>query len=573
MKKLISLLLVLLMSVSCLPLFVFAEESITDGAITWSYDESTKTLTVSGEGEMPDYEWISTEDHRAGVSRLPKDWTLAEHVIVEEGVTSIGDWAFIWFEKMTDITLPESLTKIGNGAFENTYLYSIEFPASLTELEGCFCTTEPPKFITFKGDAPNLDNWTNFNKTVTMKRGDLTTILYPEDNATWTEDVKAAFGPRIAWNGELTERAVTSEIFEDISESYWYYDSVQFVYDEGLMIGTTDATFAPDAGLTRAQAMQMLFNMSGEYSVDYSGETPFKDVSEKAWCASAVNWAADKGITKGVSATEFAPNKLITRQELATMLKSFADYMECTPIEGADISEYEDAGKVANWAYNPVRWCVSTGIISGMTETTLAPTANTNRAQTARMLSQFYTFVLDNMPATVSAYNIIVNFMRAYAESITSIYPQASGYYHYTIEDGDKVFLVEFVERRGKHQSIMMYYYPEGTEVIKEGDREFESYFRTGWITELKPSYHCVYHSEQPNYNIIATGDLTPDGFDDSNERFSYGLWNGTKYIYDESKDIYGYEKRDAVIAEAMVFLDQFLSDCGLEYKDLFING
>ncbi len=573
MKKLISLLLVLLMSVSSLPLFVSAEESITDGAITWIYDENTKTLTVSGEGEMPDYEWISTEDHRAGVTRLPQEWTQAKHVVVEEGITSIGDWAFMWFEEMTDITLPESLTKIGNGAFENTYLYSIEFPASLTELEGCFCTTEPPKFITFKGDAPNLDNWTNFNKTVTMKRGDLTTILYPEDNDTWTEDVKSAFGPRIAWNGKLTDRPVAAEIFEDVKDSYWYYDSLQFVYEQGLMIGTTATTFAPDAGLTRAQAMQMLFNMSGEYPIDYSGETPFKDVSAKAWCASAVNWAADKGITKGVSATEFAPNRLITRQELATMLKSFADYMECASLEGADISDYEDSDKVANWAYNSVRWCVSTGIISGMTETTLAPNANTNRAQTARMLGQFYTFVLDNMPTTVSSYNVIANFMRAYGERLTTVYPQSSGYYYYTIEDGDKVFLVEFLERRGKKQSLMMYYYPEGTEVIKEGNREFESYFRTGRITELEPSYNCVYYSEQPNYNIIATGDLTPDGFDDSNERFSYGLWNGTKYVYDESKDIYGYEKRDAVIAEAMEFLNRILSECGLEYNDLFING
>lgn len=406
-----------------------------------------------------------------------------------------------------------------------------------------------------------------------MKRGDLTTILYPEDNATWTEDVKSAFGPRIAWNGELTDRPVAADIFEDVKDGYWYYDSLQFVYEQGLMTGTTPTTFAPDAGLTRAQAMQMLFNMSGEYPIDYSGETPFKDVSAKAWCASAVNWAAEKGITKGVSATEFAPNRLITRQELATMLKSFADYMECASLEGADISGYEDADKVANWAYNPVRWCVSTGIISGMTETSLAPNANTNRAQTARMLGQFYTFVLDNMPTTVSSYNAIANFMRAYGDRSTNVSPESFGVYRYTIEDGDKIFLVEFSEHRGKNQSLIMYYYPEGTEVIKEGNREFESYFRTLKITELEPSYHCVYHSEQPNYNIIATGDLTPDGFDDSNERFSYGLWNGTKYVYDESKNIYGYEKRDAAIAEAMEFLNRFLSQCGLEYKDLFING
>ena len=80
MKKIISILLVLLMLISALPLFVSAEDSITEGSVTWSYDEATKTVTVSGEGEIPDHEWISTEDHRAGVTCLPKEWMSAKHV-------------------------------------------------------------------------------------------------------------------------------------------------------------------------------------------------------------------------------------------------------------------------------------------------------------------------------------------------------------------------------------------------------------------------------------------------------------------------------------------------------------
>ena len=569
MKRIISILLALLTLLTVLPLSVTAENSITDGALTWTYYESTKTLTVSGEGEMPDYEWISAEDHRNGVTRLSEEWTEAKHVVIEEGVTSIGDWAFIWFEEMEDISLPETLTRIGKGAFENTYLYSIEFPASLETLEGCFCTTEPPKYIIFKGDAPNLDEWTNFNMTVTLNRGNLTTVCYPEENTTWTEEVKSAFGPRIVWNGEITQRPMAAEAFDDVDESYWYCDSVQFVYERELMIGTAPATFDPNAELTRAQAMQMLFNMSGEYAIDYSGETPFEDVSAKAWCASAVNWAYVHGITKGVSETKFAPNRLITRQELAKMLKSFADYMECAFIESADISEYEDADKVANWAYNPVRWCVGAGIISGMSETTLAPTAKTTRAQTARMLSRFYTFVLDNMPATVSAHKILVNYIRENGTRYSNVQPEYIGVYYYIIEDGDRQFEVEYIEKHGETKSFIIKYYP----AVSENYGDYRNHVRITKILELEPSYHCSYVCDQPSYQLISTGELTHKGYDASNGRFSYGEWNGTKYVYDDDKDYIGMEKRDSAVAEMLEYLNQFLSECGLEYKDLFIYG
>ncbi|MBR4881761.1 MAG: S-layer homology domain-containing protein, partial [Clostridia bacterium] len=300
MKRIISILLVLVMTAAVLPLSIAADDSITDGALTWSYDERTKTLTVSGEGEMPDYEWIESKDWKEDNMRLPKAWTRAEHVVIEEGVTSIGAWAFMRFGSMSDISLPETLTKIGRGAFEYTYLDYIEFPKSLCELEGCFWSTVPPKIMIFKGDAPNLDNWTDFSITVTFKEGDLTTIYYPKENATWTDEVKEAFGPRIAWNDQTPPEPTAEDVFDDIKASAWYYDSVQYVYDNKFMIGTSAHTFAPNAELTRAQAMQMLFNMSGEDPEDHRGETQFDDVSENAWCAPAVKWAVENRITSGV---------------------------------------------------------------------------------------------------------------------------------------------------------------------------------------------------------------------------------------------------------------------------------
>lgn len=569
MKRIISILLVLLTVLSSLPLCITAENSITDGAVTWTYDESTETLTVSGEGDMPDYEWISTEDHREGVTRLPEQWTKAKHVVIEEGVTSIGDWAFIWFEEMEDISLPETLTKIGKGAFENTYLYTIEFPASLRELEGCFHTTEPPKAIIFKGDAPSLDNWSDFTLTVTFEKGPLTTICYPEDNATWTDEVKSAFGPRITWNGEIPERPLAPDTFDDVNENAWYCDSVQYVYERGLMIGVDASTFGSDMALTRAQAMQMLFNMSGEDAADYQGQTPFTDVSSSAWCAPCVNWAVELGITKGVSATKFAPNKYITRQELAAMLKRFKSFLDCGYVEDADLSVYEDVDKVDNWAYLSMCWCVGAGIISGTSETTLSPTANTTRAQTARMLMQFNSFVLDNIPVTTGAYKVLADFIMEKGEIAAMNDTGDYRWYVYTINEGDSWFLAELTYDRGKICDIEIKYYP----AFSEDDGDNRNMVRISRMDGLESKYNCVCYIKQPSYRLVATGYLTPDEYDVSDGLFSYSEWNGTEYVSDDSTDIIGIEKRDTEVARMLEYLNRMLAECGLEYKDLFING
>lgn len=570
MKRLISILLVLLMTVSVLPLSLAAENSITDGALTWSYDETTKTLTVSGEGDMPDYEWIEPEDWKDDNMRLPKEWTRAEHVVVEEGITSIGDWAFMRFGAMSDISLPETLTKIGQGAFEYTYLDYIEFPASLCELEGCFWSSEPPKVIIFKGDAPNLDNWTDFSITVTFEKGDLTTIYYPKENTTWTDDVKAAFGPRIAWNSEIPPEPTAADVFDDIKTEAWYYESVQYVYERGFMIGTTPHTFAPNAELTRAQAIQMLFNMSGEDPEDYKGETKFKDISANAWCAPAINWAVEHSITSGISNIKFAPNRHIMRQELASMIHDFGQYLGDNSIGNANLSVYEDANEIYDYADTAMEWCVDYGIISGMSDTVLAPQAYTTRAQTARMLGQFHKHVLKYMPVTVGAYPKLVSFIKEKGE--LTVDSALMTVYTYTLVTDTMTFTAECTNR-GDNEFIQF----ECINTAVGGDvnstSDYKEYVTFSRIDRLEYAYRYRYHRQTPTDRTSSVGDLTPDGFVEWDGWFSYDKWDGNYYVHDEENQHIGMEKRDAMLEQTMAFIEQLLSECGATYSELFIDG
>lgn len=569
MKKIISILLVLLMTVSILPLGIMAEDAITDGVLTWSYDETTKTLTVSGEGDMPDYEWIEPDDWKEDNMRLPKEWTRAEHVVIEEGVTSIGDWAFMRFGAMSDITLPETLTKIGKGAFEYTHLDYIEFPSSLCELEGCFWSSEPPKIIIFKGDAPNLDNWTDFSITVTFEKGDLTTIYYPKENTTWTEDVKEAFGPRITWNDEAPPKPTAGDVFDDIKVDTWYYESVQYVYERGFMIGTTPHTFAPGAELTRAQAMQMLFNMSGEDPEDYKGETGFDDVSANAWCAPAVKWAVENRITNGIRTYQFAPNQLITRQQLATMLYNYKQDLDVKTFDTADLSAYEDASEVQDWADTGIKWCVAQDIITGMSETKLAPQANVTRAQTARMMGQFHKHALNNMPVFAGGLEKIADYVAENGEIII----EAEKYkeYHYTLIKDNMKLVVESVVRPD-YTTISLNVSPVDTdEHGYDSTRKYSDCFRIHLLHYLQNEYQYSYHCKTPDEEITSVGNLTHNGFEA--ERLYYYVWNGSKYVKDVGNQHIGMEKRDMMIAYATEFIEQLLDECGVSYSELFING
>lgn len=171
--------------------------------------------------------------------------------------------------------------------------------------------------------------------------------------------------------------------FTDVAPGAWYYDAVSYVYANGLMDGTSATTFEPNATLTRAMLVTILWRMEGEPVVNYL--MPFTDVDGVAWYAEAVRWASSEGIVEGVSDTSFVPNAEITREQLAAILYRYAG----EPATAANLAGYADGASVSAYAVDAMRWCVEHGIITGTTATTLEPQGTATRAQAAAMLMRF----------------------------------------------------------------------------------------------------------------------------------------------------------------------------------------
>lgn len=171
--------------------------------------------------------------------------------------------------------------------------------------------------------------------------------------------------------------------FADVAEGAWYYDAVSYVYANGLMDGVSATTFEPDANMTRAMLVTILWRMEGEPVVNYL--MPFTDVDGGAWYAEAVRWAASEGIVTGVSDTSFAPNAEITREQLAAILHRYAG----EPATAANLAGYADGASVSAYAVDAMSWCVEHDIITGTTATTLEPQGTATRAQAAAMLMRF----------------------------------------------------------------------------------------------------------------------------------------------------------------------------------------
>ena len=191
-------------------------------------------------------------------------------------------------------------------------------------------------------------------------------------------------------NGQVTVTVTFAEAplpFPDVAEGDWFYDAVRYAYETGLMDGVGDNLFAPNSQTTRAQLVTILYRLEGEPEV--SGTSGFTDVEADTWYTDAVAWAAANGIVNGVSETEFAPGKDITREQLATILFRYAEAKGYDVSARADLSAYPDADQIQSYATESVAWAVAEGLIQGFEDNTLRPAGNATRAQIATILMRF----------------------------------------------------------------------------------------------------------------------------------------------------------------------------------------
>lgn len=184
-----------------------------------------------------------------------------------------------------------------------------------------------------------------------------------------------------------TEAPVSGLPFGDVKSADWFYNDVKYVYEKDMMAGTAADVFAPNATTTRAMIVTILYRLEGSPAV--TGTSAFVDVPAGQWYTDAVNWAAANQIVKGTSATTFAPNDSITREQMAAILYRYAQYKGYDVTKKADLSGYSDNGQVSAYAKDALAWANAAKLINGVTNTTLAPQGNATRAQVSAILHRF----------------------------------------------------------------------------------------------------------------------------------------------------------------------------------------
>ena len=332
---------------------------------------------------------IVTSDAGATVGALTNEgnvWTFT--VTAEDGVTSKTYTVTVSFTeapKSNDAGV-SSITVAGVEATageNNTYTVTLPYGTDVTAGSFVIVTSDAGATV---GALTNEGNVWTF--TVTAEDG-VTTAVYtvtvntaalPEPITPGVDNKKPASKPEVKLP------------FTDVSTSDWFYDDVAFVYENGLFSGTDSRSFSPNASMTRAMLVTVLYRLEGEPTV--TGRSSFTDVRSGAYYEKSVIWAAANGIVTGTDSTSFSPDAKVTREQLAAILYRYAQYRKLDTDASAKLNSFTDADSVSAYASEALGWAVSEGLINGASGK-LMPKGDATRAQVAAILHRFVKNVLN----------------------------------------------------------------------------------------------------------------------------------------------------------------------------------
>ena len=332
---------------------------------------------------------IVTSDAGATVGALTNEgnvWTFT--VTAEDGVTSKTYTVTVSFTeapKSNDAGV-SSITVAGFKAVasaNNSYTVTVPYGTVVKTGSFVIVTRHPRATVSALTNTRNI-----WSFTVTAEDG-VTTAVYtvtvntaalPEPITPGVDNKKPASKPEVKLP------------FTDVSTSDWFYDDVAFVYKNGLFSGTDSRSFSPNASMTRAMLVTVLYRLEGEPTV--TGRSSFTDVRSGAYYEKAVIWAAANGIVTGTDSTSFSPDAKVTREQLAAILYRYAQYRKLDTDASAKLNSFTDADSVSAYASEALGWAVSEGLINGASGK-LMPKGDATRAQVAAILHRFVKNVLN----------------------------------------------------------------------------------------------------------------------------------------------------------------------------------
>ncbi len=185
--------------------------------------------------------------------------------------------------------------------------------------------------------------------------------------------------------------------FTDIKETEWFYNSVEYVHENGLMVGTSTVPmrFSPHDATIRAMLVTILYRLEG--SPEVTAANVFSDVKDEAYYAKAVVWASENKIVSGYGDSKFGPLDILTREQMASIMFRYAKYKGYNVTGGADLSSFDDAEAISAWAKEALAWSYDKGLILGNGKK-LAPDGNAERCHTAAILQRFIESIAKEQP-------------------------------------------------------------------------------------------------------------------------------------------------------------------------------
>lgn len=251
---------------------------------------------------------------------------------------------------------------------------------------------------TLDGTCPKTANALTYGEPITINSDTvLRAVAVTQDGAT--------FGPTARWEIKIAGNDSPSQPstpstpdkpklpFTDLGENQWYESAIEYAYTHDIMEGMSETTFSPNTSLTRAQAVQILYNLEGQPTVTRT--TSFAD-STTHWAAKPIAWAEQTGVVDGYEDGTFRPENNVTRQEFAQMMYNYAAYKDYDLSAKGDLSQFTDGDSVQEWAVTAMSWANGNALINGHDDGTLEPGGTTTRAQAASILMRFDQNLVEN---------------------------------------------------------------------------------------------------------------------------------------------------------------------------------
>lgn len=313
------------------------------------------------------------------------------HLEIPDSVVSIGAAAFQYCAALQELEIGDGVERIEAKAFAFCGALQLATLGSRVEYIGDYVFSECDELqeIRFRGDAPELGQHPFDSYTYTVK--DYAPIpglylCYRETASGWETPL---------WKGYPTKLWTPPLAFTDLLPGSWYVPAVDFVLARGLMQGMGEDSFAPDAPMTRAMLVTVLWRYAGQPE---EGTNRFTDVPETVWYSRAVAWAAEYGIVTGIGGGRFDPEGEITREQLAVILYRYCKSLGIDTDAAADLGCFPDGETASPYAAEALSWAVEVGLVTGSAsggKVYLEPQVNATRAQVATILMRFIQNVVE----------------------------------------------------------------------------------------------------------------------------------------------------------------------------------